>query len=575
MALPITYKYEVFAPSGTYLGILPKVSSQFAYTQDINTPGSQIVITTAQDIDTQQLPVSLMTDESGNQMTDEGGTNLMTNDRVQDIYGDNIVQSMVQNGNRVRVWEYTQWQPNGVLVFDGRITRWNAHIGSSDSIDLTVLNYGSEFDNSIAYGDNSIDQAVTDPDLSGNNNVFCGNSTFKCAQIFTSGPDVTNFSGCLVEGTIGVLGGNPLVPITVTVTLYRYTGGNPDSGTNLGSQTFTVTGSVDLPYPPLTALFGSAIPISPNTQYALVFTATSAANVVVFDCTTDTYLNGVAWQWTGSWAALTSGLSMVFLTFSSNTTNQYTNSVFFNADPAAMVTNLMTHYNSGGGHVTVGTITSSPAVATVSFILNTLTEAMAECLQLAPSGYYWYVDPGTNQIVFKPKSTTPDHIFTFKQVGAFELLVTTENTKNAAYLTAGNDTNGNTILAFAENNGSAGEFGVGLDRLNDSRILDGTTAQLVANNYVNTQSVEQYQSQITIFATNYDLTLLKFGQIVGFNGFNSYADTLQMQIISIARYDDYATLNLGTIPVRSSSKAERIERSLLATQTMNNPLTAL
>lgn len=577
MALPITYKYEVYR-NGTFLGILPNVSSAFTYTQDINTGGSQIVITSALDIDTQNQPVVLMTDESGNQMTDESGTYTMTTDRVTDIYGGNIFQSMFQNGNEIKVWEYTQFQPNGVLVFDGRVTRWNPHIGNNDSVDLTVLSFGVELDNNILYGSLSVDQSVTSP--SPDTDITVAPTGPTVAQTFTTGPDVTNIQGVSFMGGGLPQTGTSNPSIEVQAFLYTYAGGTPNSGSLLGSSTAQILpqSNIDNPatVPLLTMDFTSVIPVLPNSTYAIVFDTIAVTNSNFFVIgSANTYENGSAFYDNfGTWTQ--EDFSIVFLTYAANSQGELTNSVYFNEDPAAMVTDFITNYVSGGGHITIGNVESSSAIATYPFVLNTVLEGLTAALTMAPSGYYWYVDVGTSLLYFQAKNTTPDHTFTFKvHINTFELLAITETTINAAYLTAGNDTNGNSILVYAENIESIANFGQVLDRITDGRILDYVTAQLVINNYVQTNCVENYQSTINIMASNYDLTTLKLGQIIGFNGFNSYADNLQMQVVSIARYEDYAQLTLGVVPKRASSKAEKIERSLLATQTINNPLSAI
>jgi hypothetical protein len=576
MSLPITYKYECFR-QGVYLGILPKVTSQFTYTQDINTPGCQTVITVAQDIDTQQLATSSLTDESSNQLTDESGNALIT-DRAPDVYGDKIFSSMIQNGNEIRVWEYTQFQPNGVKVFDGFVQRWNPHIGNNDSVDITVNNYGVELNNNILYGELSADQAVTTPDSTGNI-IDMSNSPFSLeegAQTFLTGPDITNISGIMLQFYPSSIPGYTPSP-NMTVQLYTYTpGANPDSGSLIASVSGTANQTIygaPTSVPFTTISFGSPITVNPYTYYSVVFSVSSEYTNLLLS--SDTYSDGSAWQYeSGAWTVQTE--SIVFITLAQNSEGAFTNSIYFSQDPSAMLTNFMGNYISGGGHCGIGNITSSNALGTYPFVLNTVLEGLTACLSMSPSGYYWYVDPGSNLLYYQPKNSTPDHTLTFKvHFSTYELLVTSENTINSAYLTAGTDAFGNAILAYAENIHSVANFGQVLDRITDSRIIDAPTAQLVINNYVTTNSIENYQSTVNIMASNYDLTTLKLGQVIATNGSGTYLDTIKTQIVNIARYSDYVTLTLGTVPKRGSTKAQRIENSLLATQTINNPLSAI
>ena len=68
-----------------------------------------------------------------------------------------------------------------------------------------------------------------------------------------------------------------------------------------------------------------------------------------------------------------------------------------------------------------------------------------------------------------------------------------------------------------------------------------------------------------------DLTTLKPGLVIGFNGFGTFVDQLLLQIVRIDYTPEYATLTLGIMPKRMSLTLQQITKGLLAQETIANP----
>src|SRR5487761_1650585 len=134
--------YQVFDSKGNYLGLLPNVTSEFTYSQDINTSGTQTTITCAVNSDTAPTPVTTIDTETGIAITDESGVDLYT-ERQPDVVGDSNSNILFKNGNKVKIYEVGYYYPNGKLRFSGEIDRIEANIGSgNDTIKLVVYSDG-------------------------------------------------------------------------------------------------------------------------------------------------------------------------------------------------------------------------------------------------------------------------------------------------------------------------------------------------------------------------------------------------------------------------------------------------
>ena len=116
-----TWIYKVYRNS-VYLGILPYVISDFGYRQDINTAGAQLNIQLGAILDTAPLPVDPIETEDGNPLETEAGE-IIYIERQPDTIGNSVSTNLIRNGNKIDVYESSDYHPNGKKVFTGKINR--------------------------------------------------------------------------------------------------------------------------------------------------------------------------------------------------------------------------------------------------------------------------------------------------------------------------------------------------------------------------------------------------------------------------------------------------------------------
>ena len=230
MAAPVLHKqyyYKVY-DGATYLGMLQDVSSAFGYTHTINKVGSQIEITCARTMDvTSQFPPYIIA-EDNKYLTTEDGVKLTTEAQPQ-IVSENEDDIAIKNGHKIKVYEFSEFNVNGKLMFNGRIEKIQAGYAGSedgeDSIKITVFSDGQDMANIILPGSNAdvLDQsqATDDGDPGGDTGSWYTSTNYgdgqRFGQSFVVGGAVTNIGAIKVKLAQDV-GVNPA---TITLRLWN------------------------------------------------------------------------------------------------------------------------------------------------------------------------------------------------------------------------------------------------------------------------------------------------------------------------------------------------------------------
>lgn len=579
-----THLYKVYQ-KGKFMGLLPNVTSAFGVSQDLNTVGSQITISVAQSADTSALAATqTIDDESGNPITDEDSNNLLSEGAVN-IVGMGADTTLIKNGNRVEVWEYSKWNHNGKRVFSGEMERWEASYGGDNQeeyINILVYSDGQDMDNHLVLGS----PLVLDQTFATKNNNYLLQETNtdkitsynRALQTFTVGGSVTNLGAI----AISLQAYNVAIPVTVKV-YPNVASANADTGV-LGSATITVLGSTSTPTSTVvTFAFTTPIPVTAGSQYAFTVVANSSAGINIDYNTTagysggDMYLSyyggaGSPTPYTITPVGAIGSLSdMWFKTYSNAGA---TTAVFSTQDPSTgMLTSIMDSYNAEGGLITYGGGSIQATGLSLSYTFNTSTvlEGLGTILNLAPYGYYFYVDLGTNVLNFKQASGTADIMITKgKEIEKLTIIATIENVKNTLLFTGGLVSTTNLFRRYHDAT-SVSQFGVRLDRRADNRVLITGTADAIGNSFIAENKDEQFQTTVTLLDSAVDTSSIKVGQIVGFRGFGTFADRLLSQIVRIDYTTEEAVLTLGILPPRTNITLAQITRNLLAQQTIDNP----
>lgn len=564
-AVPTRVIYKAYSDS-LYLGNLPKVTSEFNPIQDINTGGTQITVVSDISADTSRQAVNTLTDEAGNILTDEVPNNL-TDEGVIPIIatGNSGSNSLIKNGNKIKVWFYNYWWPNGKLMFSGQIENWSAAFGdTTDSVTMILYSDGQELDNYIVRGNPytyTLDQSQTSQNASDNIQATAGKAVAYNfdGQTWTVGGGVTNLAAIslLLNGTG-----------TITVTVYA----SPTATNSIGYGVQFV--SVGSPTEIQVALT-NAMATTPGAQLFFTATVNDGDSLTIYYNTAGGYSSGQMYNANygggsgGSYVAQPAN-DLYFKTFSGTGS---TTATFTAVDPiSGMPAAVLADYNSRGGLITLGTVNSGTNPLTYTFNSATVFEAIKTMLTLAPDGYYFYVDLGSNILYYPQASTTADIVLTKgKNLTEINLTASIENVKNTIYFTGGPISGVNLYKVYSDSS-SIANYGVRLDRRTDNRVTLDATADAIGQSALAEEKDEQYQSTVTIVADkSLDTTTIKPGLVIGFNGFSTFVDNVLAQIVRVDFKPEYVTLTLGVLPKRLLPEFEKVTKGLAAEQTIANP----
>lgn len=245
-----------------------------------------------------------------------------------------------------------------------------------------------------------------------------------------------------------------------------------------------------------------------------------------------------------------------------------------NTDPTDMFKTAIDSANTQGSEVSYD-LTSTDNTGLLldyTFRLATALEGVKVAYNLAPSGWYWYIDLGTNIAYFKNTASTATHkLIKGRHLANLKLRMSIQNVKNKVYFTGGDIGGGVNLFSYYSDDASIAEYGPRIDRRTDNRVTVQTTANAYGQGVIGTSKDEAYYTEVDVLDGTYDITLFKPGDTVGFRGFGNFIESLILQIVRIDYTPQKAKLYLGTIPPRQSSTIEQVRRDLLSVQTVNNP----
>lgn len=583
------HDYKVYS-GNTFLGLLPNVSSAFAYSQDINTVGSQITVEVAVSADTSFLSSTTTIDtELSAPIQDETGDNLLT-EGAANIVGVGLGQSLIKNGNTVVVYEYNRFYPNGKVMFTGQMSRWDSSFGGdsgNETISILVYSSGQDTDNYII-STGSISLAVQSSDTA---NVTGANYGSAFAQTLKPSANIN-------VGQLSIVASVPTgSPVSVFFKLYA---GDPSLDyitTISGVTTYTVGGSNTLIDTSSTTVVTSLTPnsytftlaanhllVSPNTYYFVAFFSSYSGNNIVFETATSGftltapvdklfYARGTTNN-VGTGLTYDSAhpvMTVQILTIGGNTTSTYNTS-----DPTTVILeSILDNYKAQGGLLSYNASSIDATGLSLTYTFNTATvyEGVQAVLSLAPNGFYYYADLGTGIVYFKQSNSVADIIVTKnRDIDSLVIVATIETIANTILVSGGIPSGGTTnIYSQYKDSASIAKYGQKLKRISDNRITLQATANAVGNSALAQNKDERYQTTVTILNNMTNITLIKPGQIMGFRGYGNFVDGLLAQIVRVDYTAESVNLTLGILPKRIVPEFEKITRGLIAQQTIANP----
>jgi len=576
--IPKQQIYQMWASDGTYLGVLRGVQSIFKRIQDINTIGpSAVEVRVSMALDNASQPVKAILTEDNKWITTESGVGLTTEGEVPN-YG--VDKSKIRNGNIVKIIEVSDYHPNGITVFTGKVRKWKVNFGTSDDAKLYLTPSSFDMNNKLVKSG-----IVAGPTQLVQNNglILDGNGPVRSRTAYFynfAAAGMSNISSITL--LLGAFTSNP-VPVTISlVDLGTSSSIDPNNfdGTPLISSTVTVTTSTAA----TEYIFPLIYNFIPGHYYGFsIFTTNTVLGnspYVYYSSSDQTSLgtqyvvgtDGSGWHAGTFSSGVTYVPSDIYFRFSY--IPPFTKAVITDFEPGAFLKSALDIYNSEGGVVkyTAGSIESTGInVATYTFQTNTIAELLDILLGLSPAGFYYAIDPGTNIISFKRVHAVADHILIFKKhIQNLDLSASIEGLKNDIFFTGG--LSGATNLFIEKKNAiSVGQFDTQIDRISDVKVLNAAVGGAIASNYLDKVDDEVYETIVSIVDGMTDITTYQLGETIGFAGFSNFADSVIIPIVRIARDMDIADFNLGALPVRQSDLIQSSQEDILAIQTVANP----
>ena len=566
--VPTRFDYKVYSREGLYLGLLPKVTSKFGFAQDINSAGSSIVVTCGKFVRNEVTASPLLT-EGGDVITTEDDLPILTTStELLVTTGNSHDDAIFKNSNRVKVWMYNKYYPNGKLMFSGQINRIEFKYGGADpTVKLTVYSDGLDLNNFIARGyPFSYTDDVTQSTAGSYKTVSAdggkGAGYVSYGQTWITGGGVSNI-GSIRLGFNGTA--------NVTVAIYDAVNGNL-----LGS----VKKAVSTTWGPNSVVqfdFPSLIPLSPSTTYFFAVWVDPGQSIQVASASSDVYANGSLYEATyaggsggGSFGAITGDLYFITASGLPTTTATYSSD-----DPVAdMAHGILLDYNSRGGYITERDFEATGLSLTYTFVVATILDAIKKILELCPTGYYFNIDLGTAEIDIKEMSTTPDFtVVRGRHINELNLAMSIEQVKNYLLLSGGDAGGGSNLYRDYTDNESASAYGIRTATKSDNRITLTATADALGDSFIEENADERQETSLIIKDEHLDISLFVPGKTIGFKNFGNFIDDMVLQIVRREPNfsDGVANLTLGRLPVRMNDDVQRINRELLNEQTINNP----
>ena len=561
--VPTRIDYKVFSRAGNYLGLLPNVTSKFSFSQDINSAGATIDIISAQ-YPSNPVTIDVLQAEDGTTIQAEDGSSIFTDStKLVIAQGASTDEVMFKNSNRIEAWLYNYWYPNGKLMFSGMVNNVSlAYKQGSSQIKLTVYSDGYDLSNYIARGypftyTNDQVQTATDGKVSLIQNVY-GQWTFW-EQSFVTGASTTNIAAISV-----------MMDGIAQVTLSVYDA--PNGGNLLGS----ITQNLNIPLNTVVDFnFATLIHVSPSTTYYIRMSVPPNNSIWLYTQSTDVYGNGTLYRSDfaggaggGSFGAVAGDMYFVTKSGVATTTTTYSSQ-----DPVSgMAHGIFADYNSRGGLITERSFAATALLLTYTFVVSTILDALSKILELAPTGYWSYIDLGTSQLDIQPTNTNADFtIVRGKDIEELDLTLAIDQVVNNLLFTGGDPGTGINLFKQYQDRQSAALYGTRLTSKSDNRVTLTATADAIGTTFIAENSSESQATTVEVLNQKMDITKLTPGKTIGFKNFDNFVDNMVLQIARREYLPEKVTLTLGRLPVTMPAEIQDINRQLDDAQTIKNP----
>lgn len=565
--VPTRIAYKVYSRAGTYLGDLPNVVSKLAFAQDINSAGTTITVLCAENVKN-EVTVSPLLTEAGDIITTEDDLPILaTSTDLLVTTGASPDEAIFKNSNRVKVWVYNQYYPNGKLEFSGQINKVALkYVSGSAVVALTIYSDGIDLNNYVARGypftyTTDVSQTTATSFVSIFEAIGGPSGSYtRAGQVWKTGVGVTNIGSVslLLQGTANV-----------TVSIYDAPNGNL-----LGSVTKAVAAAV---FAVNTFDFPALINLTAETEYFLAVSVAPGENIVARRSTSSVYADGSMYiaiysGGSGGGSYVESTYDMYFVTKSGLPT---TTTTYSTDDPVTdMGRGILLDYNSRGGLITERDFEASGLSLTYTFVQAFIYNAFKKIIEMCPTGFYFYVDVGTSEMDIKNTSTTADYtVVRGRHINSLDLVLSIEQVKNYLLFSGGDTGGGVNLYQDYTDAVSISNYGIRSEPKADDRVTLSATADAIGSTFIEENSEETQETSLVVTNDHMDITQLVPGKTIGFKNFGNFIDDMVLQIVRREpdHSDGIVRLTLGRLPIRMNDQIQQINRSLLDTQTIDNP----
>jgi endoglucanase len=464
--------------------------------------------------------------------------------RLADDYGEN---QDINEGNEIQIWVSNKGTPNGVCIFKGEITRYKPDFTNED-VTITILSYGNQaqdyvMENGESYDINQIGSGGSIRYVMGTTGEF----------VITTGMAVQNISAISLIGKCD--NNTSVAEINIALFTNQTDARSGNLSAAIGSGVFQAASVFNTEY---RVNFATPIPVAHGqTLYGIIW------------CTR---LNG-----TNVWRLASSTIPVTGFTYYSKdnattwtsqptipqiktyATTGSTLVSFTQTDPSTMLKLGIDDLNRRGCQIQYTGDSIDMTAAPVDYTFNTQTglDLFNKVIELAPLGWYLYVDSSTRPatVHFHQRGTTALHFFAIgRDVSALTIEKSNENIVNAVYFIGGGSP---ALYKKYANQNSINKHGQKAIQYHDARVTQPATADIIARNLI--VSNPQILIEISIIDGSfndfgYPIETVKLGQMVKVDN----AGVSASSGFDVAQFDisdfDYDPTNVSSIVFQVTSK---------------------
>ena len=268
---------------------------------------------------------------------------------------------------------------------------------------------------------------------------------------------------------------------------------------------------------------------------------------------------------------------------------------YLSKDPSNMLKDILDKFTAAGGLLDYGdgTVDLTGTSASYQFNTNTVQEAAKKIIELCPQDWYFYVG-ADDRVYLKPKKTTVDHKFHIgRNVTYYRQEKRLENIVNYIYF------KGKDFFKKYKNDGSVAAYGRYTQKIVDERVTKIATADIMASTILNKMASPEIRITIRVLDSNagseigYDIESIRVGDTCKIYNATAKAENLWddsiwdadswdydvsntagtiLQIQKVTYFPDYVELEISNRQPDIAKRIEDINKNLVDSQTVTNPV---